>query len=141
MRALSSLLVIAACSASCTSTSTPVGPPTTSTLTGTNFRVDVIGGPCAVGRACDVRYVVHALGATHINTEYPHRFEPAPTSAVRFDELKAFAVDDEHTGTLRTTLSTTTVNNDVAGNLRFSICSAEHCQIETLPVSLALPAS
>ena len=134
------VVVVSLLSVACTKPVVPSGPPVTARLSGKNYVVDVSGGPCAPGASCAVRAVVHASGGTHINTEYPHRFEPKQPSTVSYAELKAFTVDTEHQGTLTTTFTTPTSGEAVVeGDLRFSICSAEHCQIETVPLVLRLP--
>lgn len=134
------VVVVAVMSAACAKPTAPSGPPVTTQLMGKNHVVDLSGGPCAPGASCTVRAVVRASGGTHINTEYPHRFEPAKTSTLSYSELKAFVVDIETQGTLTTTFTAPASGEAIVeGNLRFSVCSADHCQIETVPLVLRLP--
>ena len=84
-----------------------------------------------------------ATSPFHVNDEYPHRFVPdeatdLPAGAWR--ELKAFVVDDERHGTLHATLERGGATT-IAGRFFTSVCSAEKCLIEKIPLTLTVPAS
>ena len=121
-------------------------------LCGDNFFVDVEPGPaCAAGATCAAQLTLAAVGAYHINDEYPYKFkadESPGAQAVEFlgtdgagkNVFSKAASDwrkkDEKTGTM-TVKWRSGVKGDktIAGVFKLSVCSAQNCQLEQPPVS------
>jgi hypothetical protein len=121
-------------------------------LCGDNFFIDIEpGAGCAPGATCAVNLTLVAIGAFHINDEYPYKFkaDDAPSAqAIEFlgtdgagkNVFSKLANDwrkkDEKTGTM-TVKWRSSVKGDktIAGVFKLSVCSAQSCQLEQQPVS------
>ncbi|HEY0476856.1 MAG TPA: hypothetical protein VGD37_04995 [Kofleriaceae bacterium] len=116
------------------------GPP----LAGKPFyRVDA-GPPalCTAGAACQARLVLTALGAYHVNKDYPFKFVGEPAPATPIDGEGAFAVDDARHGTMTVTFRPAAPGTTkLAGTFKLSVCSDDTCEIETPRVELAVAVS
>lgn len=113
------------------------GPP----LAGKPFyRVDAgPPAPCTTAAACQARLVLTALGAYHVNQDYPFKFVGEPAPAQPIDGEGAFAVDDARHGTMTVTFRPAAPGTaKLTGTFKLSVCSDDTCEIETPRVELAV---
>lgn len=106
------------------------------------YRVDAAPPPtCAVGAPCEVRFVLSALGAYHVNRAYPFKFIADPPPAAALDGAAVFRIDGEapgddpganaHRGSLTVRFRPSTAGTArVAGTFKLSVCSDDTCEIE-----------
>ena len=107
------------------------------------YRVDPGGpAPCASGTTCEARVVLTALGAYHVNKDYPFKFVAEPAPAVPVEGEGTFAVDDARHGTLTVKFRPTGPGTArLVGTFKLSVCSDDTCEIETPRLELAIPVS
>lgn len=140
---LSGILVAALLATACRKTSDRdnAAPPTAAPLASKAFyRVDAAPlATCAANAVCEAKLELRALGAYHVNKDYPFKFEASP--AVSLDGAAAFTLDDAKRGTLtirfRAPASAGTAN--VAGVFKLSVCSDDTCEIEKPEIALTVP--
>jgi hypothetical protein len=113
-----------------------------------HFFVDIDpGSPCAPGAACTAKVTLAAVGAFHINDEYPYKFtaREAPglralgTDAAGANVFSKAAGDwrksEEKIGTMNVKWSSDTAGDKtLAGVLKLSVCSAESCLLDQAPL-------
>jgi hypothetical protein len=121
------------------------------TACGDNFFVDAAStAPCSPGATCATTLTLVATGAFHINDEYPYKFKADDSSAVTFlgtdgagkNVFSKLANDwrknDEKTGamTVKWRPSDGAVKSDaeIGGIFKLSVCSAQACQLEQVPL-------
>jgi hypothetical protein len=119
---------------------------------GTNYFVDAdSAASCDVGSACSARISLVAVGEYHINDDYPYKFVADSTAGVAFRGTDAagpnvfskaannWSRHDEKTGTMAVTFSPTERGSkQIGGVFKFSVCSAQNCQLEHIPVSVTV---
>jgi hypothetical protein len=117
-----------------------------------HFFVDVDPGPpCAPGAPCTAKVTLAAVGAFHINDEYPYKFtaREAPglralgTDAAGTTVFSKAAGDwrktEEKVGTMNVKWSSDTAGDKtLAGVLKLSVCSAESCLLDQAPVQATI---
>ncbi|MCC6993173.1 MAG: hypothetical protein IT370_00960 [Deltaproteobacteria bacterium] len=120
---------------------TPAPAPARSAPSGPPFSVAVEPPTsCAVGAACLARVQVTALGAFHVNREYPYKIALVDSPGVATEQR--FTVDSDQRGTVTLTCRPSVAGaGPVTGTLHLSVCSSETCVIEEVPVSVTLPGS
>jgi len=117
----------------------PVGTPP---LAGAAFyRVDAgPQTPCAAGAACEARLVLTALGAYHVNKDYPFKFVGDPALGFPLDGEGTFALDDARAGTLTVRFRPRSRGTaKLVGTFKLSVCSSEVCEIEAPRIELVIP--
>jgi hypothetical protein len=132
--------LVAACGRDRPAQHTPAGAP----LAGKSFyRVDPgAQPPCASGTTCEAHLVLTALGAYHVNKEYPFKFVGDAPPAAPLEGDGAFALDDATHGTLTIRFRPSAPGTTkVAGTFKLSVCSDDTCEIETPKLELAVPVS
>lgn len=115
---------------------------------GDNFTVDLTApSVCAVGETCVARVVLHALGAFHINDEYPYKFNMEESS--NLESLGSGLTFSKSAGHFKKTSATeaeiaitvrgkTAGATKIAGEFRMSVCAESKCQVEAPKLSLAI---
>jgi hypothetical protein len=121
-------------------------------LCGDNFFIDVDPGPpCAAGATCALNLTLVAIGAFHINDEYPYKFKADDAPAAQgveflgtdgagknvFSKLaNDWRKKDEKTGTMAVKWrSGVKGDKTIGGVFKLSVCSAQNCQLEQQTVS------
>ena len=107
------------------------------------YRVDP-GPPAACAREtnCEARLVLTALGAYHVNKDYPFKFVGEPASAPLLDGEGTFAVDDAKHGTMTVKFRPGAAGTaKLSGTFKLSVCSDDTCEIEAPKIELAIPVS
>jgi hypothetical protein len=117
---------------------------------GNNYFVDAEQvGKCKLGSSCSIAMTLVAVGAYHINDQYPYKFIADGAQGATFRGTDSAGSNvfskashdwverDERTGVM--TLSF--VPSDRAlkkatGVFKFSVCSAQNCQLEHVPISV-----
>jgi len=104
------------------------------------YRVDAAPPPtCTTGAPCEVRFVLTALGAYHVNRDYPFKFIADPPPAVALDGAAVFTVEDERRGIMTAQVRPTAPGTaQVAGTFKLSVCSDDTCEIEAPKISIAI---
>ena len=111
---------------------------------GDNFFVDVDPGPaCSVGATCSSTLTLVAVGAFHINDEYPYKFKAEDAAGVEFlgtdgagkNVFSKLASDwrkkDEKTGTMNVKWRPSSKGDKTLGGVfKLSVCSAQSCQLD-----------
>jgi len=105
------------------------------------YRVDVgPQTPCTAGAPCEARLVLTALGAFHVNKEYPFKFVGEPTPGLLVEGTGSFALDDAKSGTL--TIRYRAARSGRArftGRFKLSVCDPDRCEIEQPKIEFELP--
>jgi hypothetical protein len=98
--------------------------------------------PCPVKTTCEAQLVLTALGAYHVNDEYPTKFVADPASGVRVEGEGTFAISGEKHGTMRVRFTPTAPGAaKLVGTFKLSVCSEENCEIESPKIALDVPPS
>jgi hypothetical protein len=98
--------------------------------------------PCPVSSTCEAELVLTALGAYHVNTEYPTKFVPDAASGVRIEGEGTFKVGGEKHGTMRVRFTPTQPGTTkLVGTFKLSVCSEDNCEIESPKITLDVTAS
>jgi hypothetical protein len=107
-------------------------------IAGTNYQIEAVGFACLPEEPCPAELRLSALGNTHVNEEYPHKFVPAVASAVRVAPPPALVRKTPTEGVLSLRLAPGALSaaGGVEGEFRFSVCSDALCQIEKAAVKL-----
>ena len=124
--------------------------PAATRLSGKNFTLDAASPGCRVDVACVVTLRLSASGEYHVNKEYPYKFTATPTPGVQFlgngdpnlftRAAGDFREEGEKAATMTVRFKPTAAGDArISGTYKMSVCSAENCQIESQPVSLAVP--
>ena len=129
---------------------------------GDNFFIDIApAGPCAPGATCSAAFTLAATGDFHINDEYPYKFKADDAPGVEFlgtdgagkNVFSKVANDwrknSEKTGTMTVKWrpaaqppdqppgsASVAVSGErsIAGVFKLSVCSAQNCQLEQVPL-------
>lgn len=119
---------------------------------GNNYFIDADQtGKCTVGANCGAAFTLVAVGAYHINDEYPYKWTADAAPGLVFRGLDGAGANvfskaagnwsqrDEKTGVMSATFTPSDrTSKKVSGTFKFSVCSAQNCQLEHVPVSVAL---
>jgi hypothetical protein len=119
-----------------------------------NYYVDVDPGPsCAPGAACTAKVTLVAVGAFHINDEYPYKFtaREAPglrvlgTDAAGSNVFSKTAGDwrksEEKVGTMSVKWASDTAGDRTLGGVfKLSVCSAAACLLDQAAVQATVAA-
>ena len=134
----------------------PLGKPASSQCVhaacGNNYFVDTEQvGSCAVGAKCEAALTLVAVGAYHINDEYPYKFIAEAAPGVTYRGLDGAGANvfskaagnwsqrDEKTGAMTAAFTPSDRSaKKLSGTFKFSVCSAQNCQLEHVPVAVAL---
>jgi hypothetical protein len=115
---------------------------------GDNFFVDVDpGSACSAGATCTTTLKLVAVGAFHINDEYPYKFKADEAPGVEFlgtdgagkNVFSKGASDwrktDEKTGTMSLKWRPAAGGDkNIGGVFKLSVCSAQACQLDQASV-------
>ena len=106
------------------------------------YRIDARPlSPCTVGRTCEAQLVLTALGAYHVNAEYPTKFVADPASEVPVGDA-SFKVSGEKSGTLTVRFTPAKPGTaKLVGTFKLSVCTEENCEIEAPTIALDVPAT
>ncbi len=111
-------------------------------LSGSNFAVDVSApGDCKANAPCAMTIKLAALGAYHINNEYPYKWVGDAVDGIEYTGKKTgdFHKDDATHATMSVAFKSAAQPAHVAGTYKLSVCSEDKCQIETQRVDLSVP--
>lgn len=121
---------------------------------GSNYKVDAhLAGDCATGATCTVAIDLEALGAYHINKEYPYKFKANDAPGVEYlgsdpagknvfsSSAGDLAVSGEKTATMSVKFKPAAKGPaTVSGVYKLSVCSVQNCQVDqadiTTPVTV-----
>ncbi len=120
-------------------------------IDGNNFKIDATAGECKAGAECQVTVKLEALGAYHINKEYPYKIKLAEAAGIEFlgsdpggknvfsKGAGDFKLDGEKVGTMTLKFKAAKAGSvTVSGTYKMSVCSAQNCQLETQELSVAV---
>lgn len=117
---------------------------------GKNFTLDLASVGCSAASECIMTIKLVATGEYHVNREYPYKFMASPAPDVEFlgkGDVMAFTraagdfvEKDERIGTMTVRFKPASAGEArVAGIYKFSVCSADQCQIEQEKIELTVP--
>lgn len=92
---------------------------------------------CAPDARCEVRLVVHALGAFDVNEDYPTKFVAAADSAP-VEGTGTFEPAGK-TGVLTLALRPHEGTTRVSGVFKYSVCTEDVCKIEEPAIAFEVP--
>lgn len=117
---------------------TPTAAPAAAPLAAKPFyRLDAVPASCAAGRPCEAKVVLTALGAYHVNKDYPFKF--LPDAASPLTGAPAFAHDDATHGTLTLTFQPAAAGTTtLTGTFKLSVCSDDTCEIEKPQIAVQI---
>lgn len=113
-------------------------------IKGNNFAVDVSApGNCKVNVPCVMSIKLTAMGAFHLNNEYPYKWVGDPIDGIEYVGSKTgeFKKESETQGTMFVRFKSAGANPKIAGVYKMSVCSEDKCQLETQRVELNIPTS
>ncbi len=124
--------------------------PASKKVSGKNFSLDLATPGCKAGTECTMTIKLVTAGDWHVNKEYPYKFVATAAPNVTFlgkGDATAFTrangdfVEQGEKSGLMTVRFTPAAAGDtsVAGTYKFSVCSAEQCQIEQEKLDLTVP--
>lgn len=119
-------------------------------VTGKNFALDVASPGCRADTTCAVTLRLTTAGDYHVNKEYPYKFIATATPGIDYlgsgtvtqfsREQGDFKEEGEKAATLTVRFKAKSAGTaNVSGTYKMSVCSAENCQVEQQPVTLAVP--
>lgn len=124
--------------------------PAKARVAGKNFALELASPGCRANEECAMTIKLVAGTGYHVNKEYPYKFLATAAPGVTFlgkGEATTFskATGDFHeegetAATMTVRFKTASPGEaKVAGTYKLSVCSADQCQIEQQPISLAVP--
>ncbi|MBX3212843.1 MAG: hypothetical protein KF850_12465 [Labilithrix sp.] len=124
--------------------------PASKRVTGDNFALDLASPGCKVAAECAMTIKLVASGDYHVNAEYPYKFTATPAPGVEllgkgdaatFTRAAGdFVSHDEKVGTMTVRFKPSAPGPvRIAGTYKFSVCSADQCQIEQEKLELTVP--
>jgi hypothetical protein len=119
-------------------------------LKGDHFELDGAANPCKTGTECSVTLKLVTSADYHINKEYPYKFTASAAPGIEFlgkGDATAFTrangdfvEQGEKAGTMTVRFKPAAAGEThVTGTYKFSVCSAERCQIEQEKMDVAVP--
>lgn len=126
--------------------------PGSKRIDGKNFALELASPSCKTGAECMVTLRLTAAGDYHVNKEYPYKFIANATPGIEFIAKGAantftradgdFVEQGEKNGTMTVRFKAAAAGEaKVSGTYKFSVCSADQCQIEQQKVELVVPVS
>ena len=124
--------------------------PVSKHIAGNNFTLDLASPGCKAGSECTMTVKLVATADYHVNKEYPYKFTATPAPGVEFlgkpdapvftRAAGDFTEQGEKSGTMTIRFKPTTPGHPtIAGTYKFSVCSADQCQIEQEKLELTVP--
>lgn len=124
--------------------------PASKHVGGKNFSIDLTSPGCKAGTDCAVTIKLVTAGDFHVNKEYPYKFVANASPNVTFlgksdpstftRAAGDFVEQGEKTGTMTVRFKAAAPGDaPVTGTYKFSVCSAEQCQIEQEKLDLTVP--
>jgi hypothetical protein len=124
--------------------------PAAKHVAGKNYALDLATPGCKADTECAVTIKLATAGDWHVNKEYPYKFiaTAAPNmtflgkgDATTFSRGNGdFAEQGEKVGVMTVRFKPASAGEaHVAGTYKFSVCSADQCQIEQEKLDLAVP--
>jgi len=123
--------------------------PASKHIDGSNFALALASPGCKAGIECAMTIKLVATADYHVNKEYPYKFVATPTASVAFlgkpdattftRAAGDFTEEGEKTGTMTIRFKPSTPGAiTIAGTYKFSVCSADQCQIEQEKLELPI---
>jgi hypothetical protein len=116
---------------------------------GNNYVVNASVPSCHANAQCTVSLHLEAQGSFHVNKEYPYKFIANDTAGVQFlghdpsnknrftKSAGDFTVDGEKVGTMTVRFKPTSRGSKtISGLFKFSVCSAQNCQLGQANISV-----
>jgi hypothetical protein len=124
--------------------------PVSKHVAGKNFTLDLASPGCKATSECAMTIKLVAAADYHVNKEYPYKFiaNAAPNvaflgkgEATTFSRAAGdFVEQGEKAGTMTVRFRPSSQGDaQIAGTYKFSVCSADQCQIEQEKVDLTVP--
>jgi len=108
-------------------------------------------GTCNVGADCEAKIVLTSLAGYHVNKEYPYKFTAAPSKDVEYlgkdpagtsvftKSAGDYSAAGEENATMTVRFRAKQAGKvEVEGTYKFSVCSAQNCQIESAELAAKL---
>ena len=123
--------------------------PVSKHVGGNNFALDLASPGCKAATECTMTIKLVASSDYHVNKEYPYKFTAVPAPGLEFlgkgDATFTRASGDfveqgEKTGLMTVRFKPASPGEaSVKGTYKFSVCSADQCQIEQEKLELTIP--
>ena len=124
--------------------------PVSKHVGGNNFALDLASPGCKAATECTMTIKLVASSDYHVNKEYPYKFTALPAPNVEFlgkDNAATFTrasgdfvEQGEKTGIMTVRFKPASPGEaSVKGTYKFSVCSADQCQIEQEKLELSIP--
>ncbi|MBX3219478.1 MAG: hypothetical protein KF795_03095 [Labilithrix sp.] len=124
--------------------------PASKHVTGNNFALDLGSPGCKAASECVMTIKLVATGDYHVNEEYPYKFVASAAPGVEllgkgdaatFSRAAGdFVTEGAKAGTMTVRFKPSAPGSArVAGLYKFSVCSADQCQIEQEKLELTVP--
>jgi hypothetical protein len=127
-----------------------VAGPVSRKVEGKNYALELAAQSCKAGSECAMTIKLVAVGEYHVNKEYPYKFAATAAPGLEFvtkaapntftREAGDFVEQGEKTGTMSVRFKAASAGDaHVAGTYKFSVCSADQCQIEQEKLDFVVP--
>jgi hypothetical protein len=124
--------------------------PVTRKVEGKNYALELSAPACKSASECALTIKLVAAGDYHVNKEYPYKFAATAAPGLEFvtkaapntftREAGDFVEQGEKTGTMTVRFKAASAGDaHVAGTYKFSVCSADQCQIEQEKLDFVVP--
>ncbi len=121
-------------------------------IDGNHFTLDAApAADCTAGGNCAVAVKLAATGDYHINQQFPYKFTAAPAAGITYLGSDAqnpqvfsktagdFSIDGEKNATMTVKFKAAQKGAvSIAGTFKFSVCSAQNCQLEQQDVAVSV---
>lgn len=135
------------------STAPPAPAPektVTGRVTGHHFALNLAATGCHAATECAMTITLVASGDFHVNKEYPYKFTASPAPNVTFlgkgdattfsRAAGDFVEQGEKTATMTVRFKPGAAGDaSLSGLYKFSVCSADQCQVEQQKLDLVVP--
>lgn len=132
-----------------TASAAPAARAASKHVEGKNYALDLSSAGCKAASECTMTIRLTAVGAYHVNKEYPYKFTATAAPGVEFLSKAApntftrdagdFIEQGEKNGTMTVRFKSPAGEAPLAGTYKFSVCSADQCQIEQEKIALSVP--
>jgi hypothetical protein len=124
--------------------------PASKHVNGSNFALDLGSPGCKAAAECAMTIKLVTSGDYHVNKEYPYKFIATATPGVEYlgktdattftRAAGDFIEQGEKTGTMTVRFKPASPGEArISGTYKFSVCSADQCQIEQEKLDLSIP--
>lgn len=107
------------------------------------YRIDSTpSAPCAAASICEVRLQLTALGDYKVNRDYPFKFVPQPSAAVRWEDPGTYTHESATSGVLRLRFRAEQPGtSQLTGVFKLSVCTEAVCEIEEPTIVISVQVS